>query len=110
MEARQLSLRIAMINNSSYKQGTFQVFYQFSYNNDIKFSSQSVEIIYAAVELFWPHSYKNVPTITHLPSRQAIKSWLAMVGFSQVNIWEDVYSKDLRWQRTVITAIRDDKQ
>ncbi len=46
------------------------------------------------VEIHWPETYRGVPTITHNPSRLAIKSWLEMVGFSNVLI-RDVYSKNL---------------
>ncbi len=38
------------------------------------------------VEICWPDTYRNVQTITHLPSRLAIKSWLEMVGFIDVQI------------------------
>lgn len=44
------------------------------------------------VEIHWPIPYRNVPTITHHPSGLALKSWLEMVGFSNV-IFRDVYSK-----------------
>ncbi|HUU08457.1 MAG TPA: DUF1698 domain-containing protein [Dehalococcoidales bacterium] len=57
------------------------------------------------VEIHWPDTYRNVPTITHLPSRLAIKSWLEMIGFSEVKIW-DIYSRALRSQRAVLTAIK----
>ncbi|MFX0022757.1 MAG: DUF1698 domain-containing protein [Candidatus Hermodarchaeota archaeon] len=57
------------------------------------------------VEICWPKQYRNIPTITHLPSRLAIKSWLEMVGFMDVTI-HNVYSRALRWQRAVITGIK----
>lgn len=57
------------------------------------------------VEIHWPGTYRNVPTITHLPSRLAIKSWLEMCGFSHVNI-HDVYSKKLASHRAVLTGIK----
>ena len=57
------------------------------------------------VEIHWPSTYRNVPTITHLPSRQAIKSWLEMVGFTDVRI-RDVYSRHQGWQRAVLTALK----
>ncbi len=59
-----------------------------------------------AVELHWPETYRNVPTITHLPSRRAIASWLEMVGFTDVRI-RDVYSRGLSRQRAVLTARRE---
>ena len=58
------------------------------------------------VELHWRETYRNVPTITHLPSRRAIASWLEMVGFSDVRI-RDVYSRGLGRQRAVLTGRRD---
>jgi len=57
------------------------------------------------VEIHWPDTYRNVQTITHLPSRLAIKSWLEMVGFVDVKIW-DIYSRELGWQRAVLTGKR----
>lgn len=57
------------------------------------------------VEVHWPELYRGQRTITHLPSRQAIKSWLEMVGFADVAI-EDVYSRHIAWQRAVLTAKR----
>jgi len=59
-----------------------------------------------AVELHWPETYRNVPTITHLPTRRAIASWLEMVGFTDVRI-RDVYSRGLSRQRAVLTARRE---
>jgi 2-polyprenyl-3-methyl-5-hydroxy-6-metoxy-1,4-benzoquinol methylase len=58
------------------------------------------------VELHWPDTYRSVPTITHLPSRRAIASWLEMVGFADVRIRE-VYSRSLGWQRAVLTGRRE---
>lgn len=58
-----------------------------------------------AVEVCWPETYRGVPTITHLPSRLAIKSWLEMVGFTNVTI-RDVYSRALGWQRAVLTGTK----
>tara|TARA_B100001173_G_scaffold297747_1_gene294657 strand:- start:63 stop:815 length:753 start_codon:yes stop_codon:yes gene_type:complete len=36
------------------------------------------------VQIWYPETYRNTTTITHLPSKGAIKSWLNMVGFSNV--------------------------
>lgn len=36
------------------------------------------------VEIHYPETYRNTGTITHLPSRGAIKAWLSMVGFRDV--------------------------
>lgn len=55
------------------------------------------------VELHWPQTYRDVPTVTHLPSRSAIRSWLEMVGFEQVEV-QDVYSRNIASQRTTISC------
>jgi SAM-dependent methyltransferase len=55
------------------------------------------------VEIHWPNTFGNLQTITHLPSRRALKSWLEMVGFTEVRLW-DVYSKALARQRAVLTG------
>jgi 2-polyprenyl-3-methyl-5-hydroxy-6-metoxy-1,4-benzoquinol methylase len=57
------------------------------------------------IEVHWPDTYRGSSTVTHLPSRLAIKSWLEMVGFRDVKIW-DIYSKTLRWQRAILTATK----
>ncbi len=36
------------------------------------------------VEIYHPVTYRNTTTVTHLPSKKAIKSWLQMVGFEQI--------------------------
>ena len=36
------------------------------------------------VEIWYPNTYRDTSTITHLPSKGAIKSWLKMVGFSKI--------------------------
>lgn len=57
------------------------------------------------VEVHWPSPYRETTTITHHPSRRALRSWLEMVGFTEVAI-RDVYSRGLGWQRAVLTATR----
>ena len=57
------------------------------------------------VEIHWPKTYRGERTITHQPSRLALKSWLEMVGFADVRI-EPVYSRATAWQRAVLTAVR----
>lgn len=57
------------------------------------------------VEIHWPDTYRGVQTITHLPSRLAIRSWLEMVGFSDVVI-HDIYSRNLNWARAILTGIK----
>ena len=36
------------------------------------------------VQIWYPQTYRDTTTITHLPSKGAIKSWLYMVGFSNI--------------------------
>lgn len=36
------------------------------------------------VQVWYPNTYRNTTTISHLPSKEAIKSWLKMVGFSKI--------------------------
>lgn len=55
------------------------------------------------VQLHWPLPFGGVPTITHLPSRRALASWLEMVGFVDVEI-RDVYSRQVSKNRALLTA------
>jgi len=57
------------------------------------------------VEIYWPETYRKIQTVTHLPSRLAIKSWLEMVGFTDVEIC-DVYSKSLSRHRAVLIGLK----
>jgi len=57
------------------------------------------------VEVHWPDLYRGQRTITHHPSRLALKSWLEMVGYADVRV-EDVYSRYTGWQRAVLTGRR----
>tara|TARA_A100001011_G_scaffold16820_1_gene17526 strand:- start:12056 stop:12796 length:741 start_codon:yes stop_codon:yes gene_type:complete len=36
------------------------------------------------VQIFYPETFRKTETISHLPSRLAIKSWLGMVGFDKI--------------------------
>ena len=36
------------------------------------------------VQVWYPNTYRDTTTITHLPSKSAIKSWLKMVGFEKI--------------------------
>ena len=36
------------------------------------------------VEVWYPKTYRDTTTITHMPSKNAIKSWLRMAGFSKI--------------------------
>ena len=57
------------------------------------------------VELHWPHPYRNTQTVTHLPSRRAVASWLEMVGFENVRT-VPADSWYTGWQRAVLTGTR----
>jgi tRNA (mo5U34)-methyltransferase len=59
------------------------------------------------VELHWPKKYREVYTVTHLPSGLAIKSWMEMVGFKNVQIVKDVYSKTLSKDRSVLIGYKN---
>ena len=60
------------------------------------------------VELHWPRPYRELPTITHLPSRNAIRSWMEMVGFGEV-VDRPVYSRKLASHRAVLTGTRPEQ-
>jgi SAM-dependent methyltransferase len=60
------------------------------------------------VEIHWPEPYRRERTITHHPSRLALKSWLEMVGFGDVRI-EPAYSRATAWQRAVLTGLRPEQ-
>lgn len=36
------------------------------------------------VEVWYPNTYRDTSTITHLPSKKAVISWLKMVGFEKI--------------------------
>lgn len=36
------------------------------------------------VQIHYPETYRNTGTITHLPTANAVKAWLAMVGFQEI--------------------------
>lgn len=45
------------------------------------------------VQMWHPKTYRNTTTISHLPSKKAVISWLEMVGFSNIRI-SDCYDKE----------------
>ena len=59
------------------------------------------------VEIHWPDPFKKVPTITHLPSPLAVKSWMEMVGFQDVQI-QKILSKYHSRSRAVVTGKKTD--
>lgn len=60
------------------------------------------------VEVMWPETYRGTGTITHLPSKMAIKSWLEMSGFEQIRECDcyRTFNKELRGQRAAFLAYR----
>ena len=60
------------------------------------------------VEVHWPKPYRDTQTVTHLPSRRAVASWLEMVGFSDVRV-VPAYSWFTGWQRAVLTGVRPEQ-
>lgn len=53
------------------------------------------------VKVYYPHTFKDTGTITHLPTAAAIKGWLKMVGFTEIHDSRCHRSSDWRllWQR-----------
>ncbi len=58
------------------------------------------------VKIYWPNRWERKTLGNHIPSRSALQSWLEMVGFSDVRVHDDMYSKKMRKHRTVLTAKR----
>lgn len=51
----------------------------------------------AYVEVYYPETFRNTGTVTHLPNALAIKAWLQMAGFDEIfdsNCYEN-YGRDL---------------
>jgi SAM-dependent methyltransferase len=48
------------------------------------------------VEIYYPKTYRDTGTITHLPTAAAINAWLNMVGFSEIYDAEACYAKEDR--------------
>tara|TARA_B100000700_G_scaffold259403_1_gene294201 strand:- start:646 stop:1401 length:756 start_codon:yes stop_codon:yes gene_type:complete len=54
------------------------------------------------VEIHYPNTYRDTTTVSHLPSKKAILSWLEMVGFKEIFIskcyeQENYNVKDIRF-------------
>ena len=54
------------------------------------------------VQIWYPNSFRNTSTITHMPSKKALKSWLRMVGFNKIYDsdcfkFENFNIKDIRY-------------
>lgn len=57
------------------------------------------------VRIHWPHLYRGIPTITHRPTRTAIKSWMEMAGFEDAAV-VDVYTRATARRRAVLAGTR----
>lgn len=53
------------------------------------------------VQLHWPRPWGGIPTITHVPSRRAIASWLEMAGFDRIEAPPILRAR----RRAVLTAL-----
>ena len=53
------------------------------------------------VEVHYPKTYRDVETITHLPSAGAVRAWLAMAGFAEIHDVDcyRAHNRDLIGQR-----------
>ena len=53
------------------------------------------------VEVHYPETYRDVETITHLPSAGAVRAWLAMAGFAEIHDVDcyRAHNRDLIGQR-----------
>ena len=54
------------------------------------------------VEIHYPKTYRDTTTVSHLPSKKAILSWLEMVGFKEIFVSksyekENYNVKDIRF-------------
>ncbi len=60
------------------------------------------------VEIYFPKTYRNTSTVTHLPSKKAINSWLQMVGFSNIFISScyDFENLNIKKFRHAVIAIK----
>lgn len=61
-----------------------------------------------AVEIHWPDKLDGTQNITHLPSALAMKSWMEMVGFTDV-IEQNIFSWKSSLSRAVLTGKRANK-
>ena len=63
------------------------------------------------VEIHYPESYRNTGTVTHLPTANAIRAWLTMVGFREIhdsNCYKP-YNRDLIGQRYACICKKNDE-
>ncbi len=60
------------------------------------------------VEIYFPKTYRDTSTVTHLPSKKAINSWLQMVGFNNIFISNcyDFENLNIKKFRHAVIAIK----
>ncbi len=65
----------------------------------------------AFVQIHYPETYRNTGTITHLPTANAIKAWLSMVGFKKIHdsICYEKYDRKLVGQRYACICQKSDQ-
>lgn len=53
------------------------------------------------VQIYYPETYRNTGTVTHLPTANAIKAWLHMAGFNEIfdSTCYNKYNKNLIGER-----------
>jgi len=63
------------------------------------------------VQIWHPNTYRDTTTISHLPSKIAITSWLEMVGFTNIRISNcyDEENYNIRANRMALIAEKEDK-
>jgi len=63
------------------------------------------------VEIHYPETYRNTGTVTHLPTRGAIRAWLKMVGFQEIHDSKCYrrYNRDLTDQRYACLCRKTDQ-
>lgn len=62
------------------------------------------------VQIWHPKTYRNTTTISHLPSKKAVTSWLEMVGFSNIRISNCYDKENFNVRATRLALIAEKKQ
>jgi 2-polyprenyl-3-methyl-5-hydroxy-6-metoxy-1,4-benzoquinol methylase len=55
--------------------------------------------------IHYPKTYRGQNTMTHVPSRRAIQSWMTLAGFEEVT-HQPAYTWSVQWQRAVLTGVK----
>ena len=66
----------------------FKLYQRLNYGGILVLESSTIRSLFLrnknVVQIHYPKTYRDTQTISHLPSRKSIKSWLKMVGFSKI--------------------------